>query len=291
MKKIISAIAFISFISIPTVGLSQDKNERLENLEEKEKVSVNRHSDSVRIIIGEKTISVEQYDDRTQISFAKRDVRNKKEKRFRGHLGGIGFGFNGFLTDLWGASLEPGDEYFDINTAKSMTWNFSLRDVNVKIARNIGFVSTLGLTFNNYRFDNNNSITKDALGVVAPLYPPQGINYRKSAFKSGYLNIPVVLELQLPVNGSHSKRAYISGGVIGSAKLWSKTKVVWNDGGKHKRKAKDDFSMNVLRWGATARVGYGSFQIYGNAYFTPMFEKGKGPELYPFETGIAFTFN
>jgi hypothetical protein len=33
------------------------------------------------------------------------------------------------------------------------------------------------------------------------------------------------------------------------------------------------------------------FHVYGTAYFSPMFEKGFGPELYPFEVGIALTFN
>jgi len=50
----------------------------------------------------------------------------------------------------------------------------------------------------------------------------------------------------------------------------------------------------MLRCGATARVGYGNFQLYGTYYKTPLFEAGKGPggyNLYPFEIGIALTFN
>ena len=64
-----------------------------------------------------------------------------------------------------------------------------------------------------------------------------------------------------------------------------------DDGEKQKSKVRDDFSLNVLRWGATARIGYENLQIFGTTYFTPMFEKGKGPEFYPYEIGLAFTFN
>jgi hypothetical protein len=50
----------------------------------------------------------------------------------------------------------------------------------------------------------------------------------------------------------------------------------------------------MLRYGATARVGYGNFQLFGTYYATPLFQTSKGPEgndLYPFEIGVAFVFN
>jgi len=62
----------------------------------------------------------------------------------------------------------------------------------------------------------------------------------------------------------------------------------------HTVKANGDFSLNMLRYGATARVGYGNFQLYGTYYMTPLFRNGKGPtgyDLYPFELDLAFTFN
>ena len=270
-------------MATPVFSQSQDKIDRLEKIE-------NNSKDTFKLIIRDKAILVEQDDGEMRISVGKK-AYIKKSKTFKGHLGGVGFGFNGFLTDYWSSSLNPGEEYFDINTTKSIAWNFFLPDVSLKITRNIGLVSTLGLTLNNYHFDNNNSIIKDNYGVIGPLYPAPGVNYKKSKLNAGYATIPVVLEFQIPVNGSSRKNVYVSGGVIGAVKLWSKTKVVWHDnGGKHKKKEKDDFSLNVLRWGATARAGYRDFQVYGTTYFTQMFEKGKGPELYPFEVGIALSF-
>ena len=43
-----------------------------------------------------------------------------------------------------------------------------------------------------------------------------------------------------------------------------------------------------------SRVGYGNIQLYGTYYVTPLFRTGKGPggnDLYPFEIGVAFSFN
>jgi hypothetical protein len=95
--------------------------------------------------------------------------------------------------------------------------------------------------------------------------------------------------LQIPVSGNNTIN--LGAGVVGALKLGSKTKVVYNDDGKEKHKNKDDFSLNLLRWGSTVRVGYEGFQIYGTCYFTELFEAGKGPVLYPYEIGISFTIH
>ena len=98
-----------------------------------------------------------------------------------------------------------------------------------------------------------------------------------------------MLELQLPVTGNSTIN--LGAGVIGAVKLGSHTKVVYYDDGKQKERTSDDFSLNVLRYGVTARAGYEMIQVYGTCYLSQLFENGKGPELYPFEVGIALTIN
>ena len=115
------------------------------------------------------------------------------------------------------------------------------------------------------------------------------LNLEKSKLASLFLTVPFLLEIQLPVNNNHLS---IAAGPIGAIKLSSHTKMVFEDG--HTVKSWGDFSLNMLRCGATARVGYGNFQLFGTYYKTPLFQKGKGPggyDLYPFEIGIALTFN
>lgn len=311
MKRLLSSIVISSLAFLPAISQNEDKGERLENLENNEKQA---SDDTHSVELGDKVFSVKESGDETKISVGKKEyrvveendgvtvykkdrnneekeIRHRKNDRFRGHLGGVEFGMNGFLTDYWTTALAPEDNYFDLNTARSNAWNFYFPNINMGITRHFGIVTTVGLSYNHYRFDGNNSIAKYADGVIGPLYPEPGILYTKSKFTTAYATIPVLLELQLPVNGSHSKTLNFSAGVIGAAKIASKTKVVYDDGEKQKSKIKDDYSLNVLRWGATARVGYENLQIFGTTYFTPMFEKGKGPELYPYEIGLAFTFN
>jgi len=292
MKKFILTLTFVSFAAASVFSQLENETNELETSENKSESTAqdfNIDNNTTRDFnVGDRAISVSESDNATNISI-NRNNNQRNAPGFGGHLGGIGIGFNGLMTDYWSTALNPGDEYFDLNNSKSMAWSFTFSGFDIGITRRIGIVSGFGLTLNNYRFNNNNNITKDENGVIVPLYPASGIDYKKSKLHTGYANIPVLLEFQIPTSSiSQRKPLIVSGGVIGSVKLWSRTKVVFNDGGRRKEKDNSDFNLNMLRWGATARVGGKNTQIYGTTYFTPMFEKGRGPEFYPFEIGMIF---
>jgi hypothetical protein len=325
MKKFI-IISLATLIALPCLS-QEEKLQKLENLENKTatksetatksntetnvqtRTETNVKRDTVIVEVGDEIFSVKEMGDETRIKIGKkefrvvenndgvvvfkssnRDSRKKNYERFKGHLGGLELGFNGLLSDYWSTTLEPQDSYLDLNTGKSYYWSFLLPCVNIGFTRHFGIASTLGIEFNKYRFDGNNSIIEGENGVIGPYYPAEGIVYSKSKLVTTYATLPLILEAQIPLSSSH-RTINIGAGVIGAAKLGAHTKVVYNTGGKEKEKHKDDFSLNTFRWGATGRIGYEFFQVYGTCYFTPMFEKGKGPELFPFEVGVAFTFN
>ena len=323
MKRLI-CISIAALIAYPTFS-QENKLKELERLENtspiqpdtlirKQPATVTTEEpsskqDTVIVEVGDEIFSVKEMGDETRIKLGNKEFRvvenndgvvifkstskesnNKDCDRFKGHLGGFELGLNSLLSDFWSTSLDPEDSYFNLNTAKSYTWNFSLPSISIGFTRHCGLAATLAINFNKYRFDGNNSIVKNENGVIVPFYPEAGVTYTKSKLVTTYATLPVILETQIPI--ANSKRTInIGAGVIGAAKLGSHTKVTYYSGGKENEKHKDDFSLNTFRWGATGRVGYGFFQIYGTCYFTSMFENGKGPELYPFEVGIAFTFH
>ncbi len=328
MKRFI-CISIATLIALPLFS-QEDKFKKLENLENSTEIQSDTveitetknepetrtlsepsvKQDTVIVEVGDEIFSVREMGDETRIKIGKKEFRvvenndgvvvfkssscnepqKKKPERFKGHLGGLELGFNSLLTDFWSTTLEPEDSYFNLNTAKSYTWNLSLPCLSLGFTRHFGIATTLGINFNKYRFDGNNSIAEDENGVIGPFYPEEGITYSKSKLVTTYATLPVILEAQIPLSNSR-RTINIGAGVIGAAKLGSHTKVVYYTGGKEKEKHRDDFSLNTFRWGATGRIGYEFFQIYGTCYFTSMFENAKGPELYPFEVGIAFTFN
>lgn len=210
----------------------------------------------------------------------------RRSSRFRGHWSGIELGLNNYATSTNSMVLPDDIDFMSLHSGKSTNFNINFSQLSIGLSRRIGFVTGLGLNWNNYRFDGNNNIIKGLNGRIEELDP--GANLKKSKLATLYLDLPILFEVQIPV---HHNNLSFAAGPIGAIKLSSHTKMVFED--DEKVKSNGDFSLNMLRCGATARVGYGNFMIYGTYYKTPLFQSGKGPEgvdLYPFEIGIALTF-
>ena len=256
-------------------------------------VTIENTDDETIIRIGRKGVRVYDEGDSTEIDFVNEEYGKKERGRtgryFYGHLGGIEIGYNNFSTATWLKNDAPIAGYLDLNTSKSINFNIVSPPVSMGFTRHFGLVAALGINFNNYRFEGNNSIAIDEEGFLIPFFPAEPDRYEKSKLATIYGILPVMLEVQIPV--SYGSTINLGAGVIGAVKLDSHTKVVHYNDGKQKEKNHEDFNLNMLRYGVTARAGYEMVQVYGTCYLSPMFEKGKGPELYPFEIGIALTFN
>ena len=217
------------------------------------------------------------------------DERKRNRRRFTPHWSAVEIGINNYLTSDYSMSLPPELSYMDLNTGKSFNININFAQLGIGLSRHFGIVTGLGLEFNDYKFEGNNNITKNNEGVIGPMYPADGINYEKTKLSTSYLTMPLMLEAQIPVK--YGRTINIAAGAIGGVKLGSHNKLVYYDGGKQKVKEKDDFSLSVLRYGPSVRLGYESFQVYATYYMNGLFIENKGPELYPFQLGIAVSFN
>ena len=273
-----------------------DDNENEVSIETDEFVKAEKSSDTTKIGIGDKDISIVEDDEGTSIKVTdseddqeKSEKSEKKKKKFKGHWSGFEFGINNFVDDNFSMDRTAGEQFMDLNTGRSWNFNWNIKQYSIGLGSNrFGIVSGLGLEFNSYHFDGDNNIQKiDGYIVSKDDYPSP---LEKSKLKTTFLRVPVMLELQL-LNAKRSKRLYISGGVIGGLKLGSSSKVVYKeDGKKQKDKIHDDFNINPLRCGLTARIGYRNLNLFGNYYLTPFFEKDNDPELYPITVGLAFSF-
>jgi len=256
---------------------------------------VEDNGDTVKVVLGSRGISIIEGENGTEVKviemddFPQKSYRQKR-KRFRPHFAGLEVGLNNFVTSDFSMVLPPEDRYMDLNTGKSWNWNINIFDYGFGLGTDkVGIVSGLGFEFINYSFDGQNSIRKDpATTEIVEYVPSYAGNITKSKFNMTYLTAPLLLEFQIP---APRKRIYISVGVIGGLKLWSNTKMKYTvSGEKSKEKAKGDYNLSPLRWGLTTRVGYRALGFYATYYMTPLFKPGLGPELYPFNIGLAFSF-
>ena len=309
MKKIGTIIVLIAIIM---VGYSQVISADTQTIEN-QGTKVN-NDESTKVEIGNDLVTVEKNDSVSDIKVGNSELSvlesleghkyrfkkhsdddenpdnryfDSRKNRFRGHWAGIELGLNNYITSDRSMVLPDDIDYMTLHSGKSTNFNINFTQLSLGITRHIGFVTGLGLNWNNYRFDGNNNIIKGANGVIEELDP--GTNLKKSKLATLFMTFPFMLEMQLHINHNNLS---LAAGPIGAIKLSSHTKMVLEDGDKIK--SNGDFSLNMLRYGFTGRVGYGNFQLYGTYYKTPLFATGKGPggvNLYPFEIGIALTFN
>jgi Outer membrane protein beta-barrel domain len=255
---------------------------------EKPVVKVVDQPDSTTIRLGDKEISIVEKDGNTDVHIGHADHGKLFcSSRFRGHWAGFEWGINNFLDAENTLSREGEASFMDLNTGRSWAINLDFAQYSLGFGTNhFGSVIGLGLGFNNYFFDGDNTMAEVNDYVVG--VDTTGIS--KSKLTTTFLRLPLFLEVQFP-NTIRATRMFISAGVIGGLKLGSHTKVVYeNEYGHSKVKNKDDFNINPFRFGVIARIGFGCISVFGEYYFTPMYVEGKGPDLYPFSAGLALVF-
>lgn len=274
----------------------------------KDLITVEDADSSLKIMIRDRGVSILESLEGPRVRFEKKEApdlsgyessyrhqdynyesRERRARNFRGHWSGIEFGLANY-TYLRSMNLPDDISYMSLITGKSHSFNINFSQLSIGVTRYIGFVTGAGLNWNCFRFEGDNSITVGPDRVITELITAPEDEVRKSKFSTLYLNVPVLLELQVPAGYGNSLN--ISAGVIGGLKLNAATRIVFED--KEKLKTNGDFNLNLLRAGMTARVGYHNFMLFGTYYFTPWFTELRGPGGYilePFELGIAFTFN
>ncbi len=274
--------------------VTEDSGRTTVTIDDDDLVIIEDGKDTTRIKIGNKGIEIiEDTDGSTRINVKDlkdtKEVTSKKKTKFKGHWSGFELGLNNYVNSDFSSSLDPSLKYMDLNTNKSLNVNLNFIQYDLGFGTDkAGLVTGMGFEFSNYFFDRDNNIRKDENGQIVEFIPAfvtePGATMIKSKLATTYLTVPLLIEFQIPAG---KKRIYLSGGVIGGAKIGSSTKIVYKErGDRQKDKVKDDFNISPLRYGFTLRAGYRNLNLFANYYPVPLFEKGKGPELYPYSVGL-----
>ena len=233
--------------------------------------------------IGKKQFEVISNKDGTKITLGTH--KNKKDNcdKFKGHWEGFEIGFNAFDKTDYSLYNLADKNFMSLNQGKSMEIDFNFYELNISLAKSyVGLVSGMGLSFNNYRFDNPYTLKKGPENTEPVLLGYDNLSKTKLAVS--YLKVPLLLEFQIPVNHNEG-RVFFNAGVIGGVKIGSHTKV--KHGGT-KDKDHNGFNINSFNYAAAARIGYKDIGLFVNYSLTPFFKTGMGPDLTPFTIGISF---
>jgi len=259
-------------------------------LGDKDILDVTDTPDSTRIRVGDREFYIVEKNDDADIHFGRvKDHEFHGSKRFRGHWSGIEWGLNNFLDDDLTLSREGDAAFMDLVTDRSWCINLNFAQYSLGFGTShAGLLTGIGLQYNNYFFDNANSLAE--VNDYVESLPLNDSMLIRSKLTASFLRIPLTLEIQFP-GSSRSRRIFLSAGMVAGIKLDSHSKVVTKgSGGKNRDKNNDDFNISPFRYGVIASAGYGNLSVFGEYYFTPMFVADKGPELHPFSIGLAFSF-
>lgn len=213
---------------------------------------------------------------------------NYWDEKFEGHWSGVEFGFNGWANSDYSKYPASENHFLDNDLIRSNVLNLNILQYSrgfQQTRNNIGLVTGVGLSFQSYRLDDNTTISIDENLKLHPsvLYFDSS---QKSKLSSLYLEVPLLVEFQIPISHS-ANRLYFSAGLTGAKRLETHTKVKYRKNGKREKlKSPGDYSINDYKVAATFRVGYHWINLFTTYDIVPLFENRRGPVLYPFSFGL-----
>ncbi len=288
MKQIILSIIAIAAFTLnltaqETAPDTKSTNPSSDLILSLDTVNIHKSQDTNIVRIGKKDVKVIDHEYGTEILWGKNKHHEVDPNKFRGHWEGIGFGFNAFDKPDYSMYNATDKDFMSLNQGKSLEIDFNFYELNIGLCKNyVGLVSGMGLSFNNYRFENSYTLQKGQFITEPVSLNPDNLSKTKLAIT--YLNVPLLLEFQVPVNHNEG-RLFVNAGIIGGVKIGSHTKVKYGD---KKDKDRSGFNLNSFKYEASARIGYKDICLFANYSLTPLFQSGKGPELTPFTIGISF---
>ncbi len=182
-------------------------------------------------------------------------------------------------TDIW--QNKPDDMYIrTINQGANVfaMYNFQIADGPSTFGVGLG-ISNHNL-YSHSRIDN---IKADTI-VFTPI--SDDLSYKRTKINLTYLDIPFELKLRFKNEmkmGVGFKIGYL---------LTSKEKYIGDTPEQATRvtiKTKSISQMQTYAYGFTLRFGYKSVNLFGYYQISQIFNKERGPELYPISVGITLT--
>ncbi len=241
--------------------------------------------------IGNERFEMQRNDNSSEFIIKHNQKKKRKSRSFSGHLASVNLGINSYVDENGNENVPSGYSFMELNHEKSVELTVYPVQQDLKlIGSSVGLVTAMGLKFNNYRFDLTSPNQLNDTGLDWFPTMPENAEISKSKLTNLFLTVPLLLEIQIP-DGRNRNGFYIAGGIEGELRLRSHTKVIYTSGtSRFKRKNKDDFNLNGLRYCYIARAGFKNVGIYGSYSPVSLFKNNKGPELYPYSIGVSFNF-
>ena len=227
----------------------------------------------------------------------------RKERRaVFSYWGGWDVGVNTLMGSDGDTDLGGDAAFMQIDHGRSRFVSFNFWEQKIEFGtHHVGLLTGMGWEFVNYHLKNNVLLSYNADSIFGlPVTEP---DFDKNKLRQMGLRVPLMLEFntkraKLPtveeikgrkVSGFSNKgNVHLAAGVVGSWYFDTMYKQKYElNGSDRKDRDKGDYLMLPYRLAASARIGYGSFNLFAEYGLTSLFREGKGPELTPLTLGIT----
>lgn len=202
------------------------------------------------------------------------------------HWKGFSMGVNGYMSPAGGIKVPTQYNYMDLDYRRSLNFQFNLFESQIKLVRhNMKLVTGFGFDYHLYELANKTTLNADSSFTWGTVDSTGQYSYKKNKLRCTYIQVPLLLEFN--TSNDPDKAFHIAVGVVGQFLISSRTKQVLEEGrDKTTNVRKDGYNMSPFAAKAHVNVGYRGWTFFGEYSLTPLFQSGKGPELYPFTVGV-----
>ena len=209
------------------------------------------------------------------------NLKKKGRNNFDPHASGFYFGYTQLSNDFFGFGTNAMP---NLNAFKSWEIGANLFTTDIPLSRNRHWAATAGLGwgYRSFRLDNNAAfISADGKTTIQP--GDEATEYSKSRLRYFYFRIPLSIEWQTKVNNrgpvfiAAGPEIEIRHGIKSMAKVNGDSQTLGN--GMYVRPV----GVNLL-----LQAGYDDIGVYLRYSANTLFQKNKGPEMYPLSFGLCW---
>lgn len=240
-----------------------------------------------------------------------KELRKERRNQFT-YWSGIDVGLNALLGPDGSGDFPKEYDFLQLDQGRSRFVSINFMEQKIEFgSHHFGLLTGLGWEFANYRFKENSIIDFRGDTITATrLDSPQFI---KSKLRQSGFRVPLMLEFntkraKMPTESDiiaaatdtvggkkprsfdfdNKKNFHLAVGVVGTWYYDSMYKQKYRmDGEVRKDTDKGEHQLLPYRLAASARIGYGSLNLFAEYALTPLFKKNVMPELTPFNVGLT----
>ena len=206
---------------------------------------------------------------------------------------GFDFGVGMLFRPDWSNDFAN-QPYLDFDPAKSWTFNLNLFEHYFGIAgknrENVGFVTGLGLNFSHFGYNRNYTIVYDADSIHGFVDPNR--NYSRNRLRAAYLQIPALLQFNIPAGRNTRDNFHLSMGVVGGVRIGSRLRQRYIENATEFkiRERRGQYFFNPFKADATVRLGYKDFGVFATYNLVPLFDSRVVEPVHNLSFGLMLNF-